>query len=95
MIDGSYVVTGGNTGIGKAIALALAKKEAHVVIVSRDPRKGAGALAEIQKKTGQEAVDLVAGDLGTIGSTHRLADDLLERFPHISVLINNAGIWEA
>lgn len=93
MPDKTYVVTGGNTGIGKAIALALAQKQLHVVIISRDRQKGADALADIQNATHLEAVDLVVGDLGTIASTHQLADVLLERFPRISVLINNAGVW--
>lgn len=93
MIDKTFIVTGGNTGIGKAIAQALAAKQAHVVIVSRDPQKGAQTVADIQKAADHDKVDLVVGDLGSILSTQQLADTLLERFPDIAVLINNAGVW--
>ena len=91
--DQTYIITGGNTGIGKAIALALAQKQAHVVIISRDPHKGAAAAAEIQDTSQQKAVEFIVGDLGSIISTHQLVDGLLERYPKITALINNAGVW--
>lgn len=93
MNNRTFIVTGGNTGIGKAIALSLAQKQFHVTIISRDPQKGKHAVAEIQNATGHDAVDLVIGDLSSVSSTHQLADTLLERFPNIAVLINNAGVW--
>lgn len=89
----TYVVTGSNTGIGKAIAMALAQKQVHVVLVSRNPQKGQSTVTEIQQATRHEAVDIVVGDLGAVASTHQLATTLLESYPHMSVLINNAGIW--
>jgi NAD(P)-dependent dehydrogenase (short-subunit alcohol dehydrogenase family) len=93
MTDRTFIVTGGNTGIGKAIAQALAAAHAHVVITSRDPDKGAQALADIQQAFPHANVELVVGDLSTIASTHQLADTLLEGFPNSAVLINNAGVW--
>jgi NAD(P)-dependent dehydrogenase (short-subunit alcohol dehydrogenase family) len=93
MHNKTFIVTGGNTGIGKAIALSLAQKQLHVVIVSRDSQKGDQAVAEIQNATDHDAVDLVVGDLSSVSSTHQLADTLIERFPQTAVLINNAGVW--
>lgn len=89
----TFIVTGGNTGIGQAIAQALAAADAHVVIVSRDPQKGAQAIADIEQASPNKKVELVVGDLGSVASTHQLADTLLDRFPHSAVLINNAGVW--
>lgn len=93
MNEKTFIVTGGNTGIGKAVAQALVQQQAHVVIVSRDAQKGAQAVADIQQAAHAAEVELVAGDFGTVASTHHLADTLLERFPNIAVLINNAGVW--
>ena len=93
MTDRTFIVTGGNTGIGKAIAQALVAAQAQVVITSRDPDKGAQAISDIKQAFRHANVELVVGDLSTIASTHQLADTLLEDFPNIAVLINNAGVW--
>jgi NAD(P)-dependent dehydrogenase (short-subunit alcohol dehydrogenase family) len=89
----TFIVTGGNSGIGKAAALALAKQGEQVVIVSRNACKGEAALAEVRSLSGNPGTELVVGDLGSVESTKHLAADLLARFPGIVVLINNAGVW--
>lgn len=88
-----YVITGGNAGIGKAIALELARRQAHVVIVSRNQQKGLAALQEIQHLSQHQQVDLVLGDLSTVDKTHLLATNLLKSYPQVDCLINNAGVW--
>ncbi len=93
MTTKSIVVTGGNGGIGKAIALELAKQKHHVIIVSRNPDKGRAALEEIKSASGNTAVDLVTGDLGAIRSVKDTANTIIKKFPRVSILINNAGIW--
>ncbi|MEZ4644400.1 MAG: SDR family oxidoreductase [Chloroflexota bacterium] len=87
------VVTGGNAGIGKAIASELARMQAHVVIVSRNREKGELALADIRQEAPMGQVELVVGDLGTAAGTRQLANTLLAQLPHIHVLVNNAGVW--
>jgi NAD(P)-dependent dehydrogenase (short-subunit alcohol dehydrogenase family) len=89
----SIIVTGGNAGIGKAIATELARQEHHVIIISRDPDKGQAALEEIKSVSGTPTVDLAVGDLSSVRSTKELAAQILERFPRVSVLVNNAGLW--
>jgi NAD(P)-dependent dehydrogenase (short-subunit alcohol dehydrogenase family) len=89
----TFVVTGGNTGVGKAIAVDLARRKYHVVIISRDPGKGAAALQEIRGVSGNQSVDLIVGDLSSIQSTKDLAKNILKACPDLSVLVNNAGIW--
>lgn len=93
MKENVCVVTGGNAGIGKGIAIELAKQQAHVVIVSRNQEKGEQAIADIQQVVPGSHVALVVGDLGTIAGVQQLAQTLLEKFPYIHVLINNAGVW--
>ena len=87
------VVTGGNAGIGKAIVQALAAQQAQVVLVSRDKERGETAVQDICQSLPNAHVELVVGDLGTIATTRQLAHTLLDRYPAIHVLINNAGIW--
>lgn len=93
MTSQTYLVTGGNTGIGKAIALSLAQQGRHVVIVSRDPAKGAAAADDIRASSANPKVDLIAGDLSSIAGVARLADQILAECPDLAVLINNAGVW--
>ncbi|MCA9925324.1 MAG: SDR family oxidoreductase [Anaerolineales bacterium] len=88
----TIIVTGGNDGIGKAIAADLAAREYRVVIISRNAQKGQQAVKDITEATGQ-TIDLVIGDLGTISSTKQVASDLLHKYEKINVLINNAGLW--
>ncbi|MCA9971656.1 MAG: SDR family oxidoreductase [Anaerolineales bacterium] len=92
MTQRTIVVTGGNAGIGRAIAQQLAQAGQHVVIVSRDAGRGAAALAALRAETGGQ-VELVVGDLGSVAGVRRLADALLAQLPRLDVLINNAGIW--
>ncbi len=87
------VVTGGNTGIGKAIVLALAQKQMQVVMVSRNREKGETAVQDLLVTAPDATIDMVVGDVGTITATRQLAQDLLDRYAHIHILINNAGIW--
>jgi NAD(P)-dependent dehydrogenase (short-subunit alcohol dehydrogenase family) len=89
----NFIVTGGNTGIGEAIATRIAgNSDHHVVIVSRSHKKGQAALRRIRAASANNNVELVLGDLGTIKGCHDLADALLGQMASIHVLINNAGI---
>jgi retinol dehydrogenase-12 len=87
------IVTGANAGIGKHTAIGLARRGARVVMVARDPLKGAAAHREVIAAAGHDGVDLVRGDLATVASTQALADELLARYAAIDVLVNNAGVW--
>ncbi|MEJ5362000.1 MAG: SDR family NAD(P)-dependent oxidoreductase [Spirochaetota bacterium] len=89
----TIVVTGGNAGIGKAIAVLLAGQKHQVVIISRNPDKGRKALDEIKHVSGNNRVKLIVGDLGSINSVKTIAEKIIHQFPDVSVLINNAGIW--
>jgi NAD(P)-dependent dehydrogenase (short-subunit alcohol dehydrogenase family) len=89
----TIIVTGGNTGIGEAIATEIASNpDHHVVIVSRSRDKGEAALKRIRAATANNSVELVPGDLSTIRGCHDLADALLGQLRVIHVLVNNAGI---
>src|ERR1700730_3335222 len=84
------MVTGANSGIGKATALALAQMGATVVMVCRDRARGEQARSEITTKSGNNAVDLLQADLSSQQSIRQLVEDF-QHYTHLHVLINNAG----
>jgi retinol dehydrogenase-14 len=91
MTGKTAVITGGNSGIGKATAEGLARLGAHVVITSRRPDRGAAAVADIRRASGNDAVDCVPLDLSRLASVRACAADLLDRLEQIHVLDLNAG----
>src|SRR5207237_49058 len=86
------MVTGGNAGIGKAIALELARRGATVVMVCRNRERGEAAQAEIRAQTGNEKVDLMLADLASQAAIRQLAAEFQSRYDHLHVLINNAAV---
>jgi NAD(P)-dependent dehydrogenase (short-subunit alcohol dehydrogenase family) len=92
-IEGAVVlITGGNTGIGKATAIALAGKGARVTITSRDEARGKLALDEIKRASGRDDVELIGLDLASLASVRRCVEEFGERFDRLDVLVNNAGV---
>lgn len=88
----TVLITGGNAGIGKQAAIALAKLGAKVVFTSRDPRKGEVARAEAREAADSEQIDCLALDLASFASIERFAQEFLDRYPRLDVLILNAGL---
>jgi NAD(P)-dependent dehydrogenase (short-subunit alcohol dehydrogenase family) len=82
------LVTGGNSGIGRVIALTLARAGARVIIVARDPAKGARVVAEIESTGGHAEFNSV--DLASATAVDALRDRLA--LPALDLLVNNAGI---
>src|SRR2546423_7285326 len=85
------MVTGANSGIGKATALALAQRGATVVMVCRDRARGEEARSEITAKSRNNAVDLLLADLSSQQSIRQLVEHFQQRYTQLHVLINNAG----
>ena len=85
------IVTGANSGIGKATALGLAQMGATIVTVCRNQVKGEEAQNEIKEKSGNDAVDLMLADLSSQASIRQLAENFQQHYQQLHVLINNAG----
>ena len=91
-LDGKVaVITGGNSGIGLETAVALARDGAHVVITSRNPQRGATALAEIEARSGGSA-EVMALDLTSFASVRGFAKAFGDAHDRLDILVNNAGV---
>lgn len=86
------LITGGNAGIGKATAVGLARCGADVVITSRDRDRGRRAAAEIAERAGADDVDVMVLDLADLSSVRSFTDAFADRYGHLDVLVNNAGV---
>lgn len=91
MAGKSVLVTGGTGGIGKATAIGLAALGARVGITGRDPARTEAAAAGIRAAAGSPAIDAFAADLSVQAGVRRLAAQVLETYPRLDVLVNNAG----
>jgi retinol dehydrogenase 12 len=85
------VVTGANSGIGRAASIALARLGAEVVLVCRDRGRGESAMAEVAAAATGAAPSLELADLGSLEQVRDVAGRLA-KLPRIDVLVNNAGL---
>ncbi len=94
MYDKVALVTGANAGMGKIIATELARQGATVVMVARSRRRGEEAMSAIASTIGNASLDLLVADLSSQQAVRRLADEFRQRYSHLHVLVNNAGIHQ-
>jgi NAD(P)-dependent dehydrogenase (short-subunit alcohol dehydrogenase family) len=80
------VVTGGNRGVGRAVAAEAVRRGHDVTIVARRREAGEAAAREI-------GADLVVGDLSSLRSVRDAAGEIAAAIPEIDVLVHNAALW--
>lgn len=86
------MITGANSGIGKATALGLTKMGATVVMACLDQHKGEMTRAEIVDESGNPSVEVMQADLSSQASVRHLAAAFQDKYQQLHVLINNAGV---
>ena len=89
------LITGSTSGIGKETAIKLVKLGAHVIIHGRDELKTHNTIELIRNETNNPKIDGVYADLGSFQQIKEMAKILHERYDHLDVLINNAGVIRA
>ncbi|XP_062855839.1 dehydrogenase/reductase (SDR family) member 13 like 1 [Trichomycterus rosablanca] len=86
------IVTGSNTGIGRATALALALRGATVILACRSKQRGEEAARIIRTESGNDKVVFMHLDLASLRSVRAFAETFLKTETRLDLLINNAGI---
>jgi retinol dehydrogenase 12 len=86
------LITGATEGVGKATAIELAKRGITVVMAARDPARAEKVKWEIARTTGNADADYIVADLASLQQVRQLAETFKERYPHLDILINNAGV---
>ena len=84
------VITGGDSGIGRAVAVAMAREGAHIAVVYLDEHKDANDTRELVKNEGSDAI-LLAGDVGEEDFCEAAIEATLDQFGRIDILVNNAA----
>jgi len=88
----TFLITGGNTGIGLATAIALAADGGRIYLACRSATAGQAAVAKVKAATGSSTVWLLPLDLASLASVRAAAADFLARDEPLHVLLNNAGV---
>jgi NAD(P)-dependent dehydrogenase (short-subunit alcohol dehydrogenase family) len=91
LADKIALVTGANSGLGQAVARALAGQGATLLMVCRDPVRGKAARQAIVESTGNPQVHLLEADLASQAAIRQLAAAVRGRWDHLHLLVNNAG----
>jgi NAD(P)-dependent dehydrogenase (short-subunit alcohol dehydrogenase family) len=92
------LVTGANSGMGSATAVALARQGFRVIMLCRDEKRGGAALAAARAAAstgmagGRTELELAICDLGRAASVRRFAAELHSKIGSLDVLVNNAGV---
>lgn len=89
----TVVITGANSGIGKAMAVDLARRGAHIVMVCRNREKAQAAQRDIDFEATDAPSELHVADLSSLGDVRRVAEAIRSHHDRIDVLVNNAGLY--
>ena len=96
--DKNAIVSGGHTGLGKAIAEALLEAGAHVAVCSRRPEKWAESFAELKSTASQHDRQLLSFKCDVTNQTQveEMVSQVVSKLGSVEILVNNAGIaWIA
>src|SRR6266851_1989613 len=85
-----FLITGASSGIGAAVARAVAARDTSIVLHARKNRSGAERVAKAIGSSGAQSL-VVEGDLGQAGTATRLIEETTKRFGQLDVVVSNAG----
>ena len=88
----TFVITGANSGIGLAAAVALAARKGHVVLACRSPERAKAALETLRSRAPGANAEVRALDLSSLASVRRFAEGFAKDHGRLDGLVNNAGL---
>ena len=88
--DKTCLVTGANSGLGKAIAIDLARRGGHVLMACRGGHPEAGE--DVKRLSGSPRVEMLKVDLSDLESVHLLCDEIARRGTPLDITVLNAGL---
>lgn len=90
----TIILTGANSGIGKAAAVQLAKLGANIIMACRSPERGAQALEEVCRLSNNNQVELMLVDMASQASIRRFSEEFQAKHAQLDVLIHNAANFD-
>lgn len=90
----TMIVTGANSGIGKAASIQLAKLGAQVVMMCRNKERGEQALQDVRSASNNENVELILVDMSSQASVRKAVNEFLSKHPRLDVIIHNAANFD-
>jgi NAD(P)-dependent dehydrogenase (short-subunit alcohol dehydrogenase family) len=94
LTDKTIIITGANSGIGKAAAIQLAQMGATVVMACRSAERGARALEEVRSAANSQRVELLRVDMASQASVRGFVEEFSSRHKRLDVLIHNAANFD-
>lgn len=94
MNNKTCIITGANSGIGKAAAVQIAQKGYHVIMACRSQARGEVALQDVRRESGINDVELMLLDMALQSSIRAFAAEFLARHEVLDVLIHNAAMFD-
>src|SRR6187401_386828 len=85
-------ITGSTDGIGKQTACELAQLGATVLLHARSPQRGETTLRSVKAAVPNGNFDLFLSDLADLSQVKRMASEVIQKYPVLDVLINNAAV---
>src|SRR5215208_8134218 len=90
LTDRVAIITGGDSGIGRAVALAFAREGAHVVVSYLDEHEDAAETKRVVEAAGRTCLT-IAGDVGDDAHCASIVKTTIERFGRLDLVVNNAA----
>ena len=88
--DRTVFITGGDSGIGRAVAVAAAREGAEIAFVYLEEERDAAETCRLVEESGRQCLSM-RGDVGDEGFCRRSIEQTVERFGRLDVVVNNAG----
>ena len=89
--DKVAVITGASRGLGKAFAERFIEEGAKLLLTTTSMERAADTVKELKAKGGEVAV--IEADISVAADTQKIADEVIEEYGRVDILVNNAAIW--